>query len=221
MAGFAAQLRELRERAGRPSYRQLAQRAHYSHTALSQAAAGGSLPSLAVTQAFVHACGGDVEEWTARWHQVNRAVRPPSAPAPGPAMPGPARPASRWRAAAGRVPVRVQVAAAAGMAAAACITSVVLLWPVGPATAPGLPGSARLQMESSGLYVRYVVVTNLGTLAGYAYVVNHGDVMVHRSPWPVPPGQSWRYSFNRGLKDGAQICGSIEQGPATCTTVHA
>ena len=50
-------LRELREHAGRPSYRQLAQLAHYSHTALSQAAAGRCLPSLAVTQAFVRACG--------------------------------------------------------------------------------------------------------------------------------------------------------------------
>ena len=225
MAGFAAQLRELREEAGRPSYRQLAQRAHYSHTALSQAAAGGSLPSLAVTQAFVHACGGDMEEWTARWHQVNRVVRPPGEPLfpPAPSMPGPARPVSRWRAAAGRVPVRVQVAAAAGMAAAACITSVVLLWPADPAAAPGLPGSARprLQVESSGLYVRYVVVTNLGTRAGYAYVVNNGDDKTHRSPGAVPPGQSWMYFFNRDLKDGAQICGSIDLGPATCTAVHA
>jgi hypothetical protein len=232
VAGFAAQLRELRERAGRPSYRQLAQRAHYSHTALSQAAAGGSLPSLAVTQAFVRSCDGDEEEWTARWHQVNQAVRPsaeppspsaPSPPAPGPSMPGPARLAYRWRAAAGWVPARVQVAAAAGMAAAACITSVLLLWPAGPPAAPGLPGSARprLQMESSGLYVRYVVVTNLGTGAGYAYVVNNGNDKTHRSPRPVPPGQSWMYFFNRDLKDGAQICGSIDLGPATCTAVHA
>ena len=224
VAGFAAQLRELRERAGRPSYRQLAQRAHYSHTALSQAAAGGSLPSLAVTQAFVHACGGDEEEWTARWHQVNRAARPPdeppSPPAPGPPVPGPARPAPRWRAAAGRVPVRIQVAAAAGLATAACISSAVLLWPAGPA-APDLPGAARLQVESRGLYVRYAVVTNLGTQAGYAYVVNNGDDAVHRSPTPVPPGHSWTYSFARALKDGAQICGYIDLGPETCTAVHA
>ena len=225
LAGFAAQLRELRERAGRPSYRQLAERAHYSHTALSQAAAGGALPSLAVTQAFVHACGGDVDEWTARWCQVNQAVRPlgepPPPPVPDPSIQGPARPASRWRAAASWVPVTVQVAAA--MAAAACITSVVLLWPASPATAPGLPGSARprLQMESSGLYVRYVVVTNLGTRAGYAYVINNGDDKTHRSPRSVPPGQSWMYFFNRDLRDGAQICGSIDLGPATCTAVHA
>ncbi|AGL16137.1 helix-turn-helix domain-containing protein [Actinoplanes sp. N902-109] len=42
---FAAQLRELRERAGRPGYRELARRAHYSVTTLSVAAAGRKLPS--------------------------------------------------------------------------------------------------------------------------------------------------------------------------------
>jgi len=73
VAGFAAQLRELRERAGRPSYRRLAQLTHYSHTALSQAAAGRALPSLAVTQAFVRACGVDVEEWSARWREAARS----------------------------------------------------------------------------------------------------------------------------------------------------
>jgi hypothetical protein len=66
-AGLAAQLRQLREEAGRPSYRQLARSAYYSHSALSQAAAGRVLPSLAVTLAFVEACGGDPQEWTARW----------------------------------------------------------------------------------------------------------------------------------------------------------
>jgi hypothetical protein len=76
-------------------------------------------------------------------------------------------------------------------------------------------------MESSGLYIRYVVVTNLGTRAGYAYVINNGDDKTHRSPRPVPPGQPWMYFFNRDLKDGAQICGSIDLGPATCTAVHA
>src|ERR1044071_7323730 len=73
VADFAVQLRELREHAGRPSYRQLAQLAHYSHTALSQA--------------FVRAGGGDVKEWSARWHKADRAARqpgvPPYSPEPG------------------------------------------------------------------------------------------------------------------------------------------
>lgn len=76
VADLAARLRQLREEAGRPSYRQLARSAYYSHSALSQAAAGRVLPSLAVTLAFVQACGGDRQEWIARWHQAAEAGVP-------------------------------------------------------------------------------------------------------------------------------------------------
>jgi Helix-turn-helix domain len=223
VADFAAQLRELRDRAGHPSYRQLARLAHYSHTALSQAAAGHSLPSLAVTQAFVRACDGNVEEWSARWREVDKVVRSPGEPlgrpVPRPA-PGPARPGSGWRA-AGWLRVKGGVAAA-GIAATTCIAAVAL-WYANSATVTSSAGHAplRLQVESSGLYVRYAAVTNLGTRAGYAYVLNTGAGKVHRSPRPVPPGQSWTYFFDRDLKGGVQICGSIDLGPATCTRVRA
>lgn len=220
VAAFAAQLRELRDRAGRPSYRRLAQLAHYSHTALSQAAAGQSLPSLAVTQAFVRACGGDVEEWSARWREVDQAVRPPGEP-PRPPVQGPVRADSRRQPAAGWLRAKGRIAAAA-IATAACIIAVVL-WITGPAAMTSQPGQAppRLVVESSGLYVRYAVVTNLGTRAGYAYVLNTGSGKAHRSPRPVAPGRSWPYVFNRDLKNGAQICGYIDRGPATCARVHA
>ncbi|MFI2608306.1 hypothetical protein [Kitasatospora sp. NPDC018619] len=64
---FAGDLRALRERAGLPPYRQLALRAHCSAASLSVAAGGRRLPSLAVTLAYVQACGGDVREWRHRW----------------------------------------------------------------------------------------------------------------------------------------------------------
>jgi Helix-turn-helix domain len=67
---FAFELRQLRQRAGAPSYRQLGKRAHYSATALSEAAAGERLPSLAVTMAYVEACGGDRRDWELRWRAV-------------------------------------------------------------------------------------------------------------------------------------------------------
>ncbi|MER6318896.1 hypothetical protein ABT237_34845 [Streptomyces sp. NPDC001581] len=67
---FAADLRKLREAAGRPPYRSLAQRAHYSSTTLSDAAGGHTFPSLAVTLAYVEACQGDRRAWEARWHAV-------------------------------------------------------------------------------------------------------------------------------------------------------
>ena len=90
---FAGDLRSLRERAGRPSYRALAGIAHYSVTALSEAAAGHQLPTLAVTLAYVRACGGDTASWEQRWRSLaadiattdtatNAAIGDPQVPAP-------------------------------------------------------------------------------------------------------------------------------------------
>jgi hypothetical protein len=67
---FAGDLRRLRRSAGSPSYRELGSRANYSAAALSEATAGRRLPSLSLTRAFVRACGGDVEDWTARWRRL-------------------------------------------------------------------------------------------------------------------------------------------------------
>jgi WD40 repeat protein len=64
---FATELRKLRERAGRPSYRELARRANFSVTVLSEAAGGRCLPTLPVVRGYVRACGGDVAEWEQRW----------------------------------------------------------------------------------------------------------------------------------------------------------
>ncbi len=64
---FASELRQLRESAGGPSYRELSRRARYSVTALSEAAGGQTFPSLRVTLAYVKACGGDLGVWRERW----------------------------------------------------------------------------------------------------------------------------------------------------------
>ncbi|MGP4001322.1 nSTAND1 domain-containing NTPase [Streptomyces sp. 8N706] len=65
---FAFELRTLRQEAGAPTYRVMAQRAGYSAAALATAAGGKRLPTLAVTLGYVNACGGDAEEWERRWH---------------------------------------------------------------------------------------------------------------------------------------------------------
>ncbi|GLY43761.1 hypothetical protein Amsp01_097840 [Amycolatopsis sp. NBRC 101858] len=72
---FAADLRRLRESAGNPTYRELGRRAHYSAGTLSEAAGGRKLPSLAVTSAYVRACGGVPGEWEERWHAVAGSAR--------------------------------------------------------------------------------------------------------------------------------------------------
>src|ERR1700693_1851423 len=70
IAEFAHDLRELRNRAGNPSYRELARTALYAPSVLSSAASGHRLPTLAVTLAFVGACGGDRVAWDQRWREI-------------------------------------------------------------------------------------------------------------------------------------------------------
>ncbi|MGW2642259.1 helix-turn-helix domain-containing protein, partial [Streptomyces sp. NPDC001348] len=84
LAAFAHDLRALRHKAGTPSYRQLAARAHFSATALSRAASAHALPSLEVTLAFVAACDGDTRDWEARWHAVHRELNTASPADAGP-----------------------------------------------------------------------------------------------------------------------------------------
>ncbi|MGW0522297.1 nSTAND1 domain-containing NTPase [Crossiella sp. NPDC003009] len=71
---FAYELRRLREKAGNPSYRDLARVVHYSVSTLSEAARGRRLPSLAVTLAYVRACGGREEEWEQRWRELAKEI---------------------------------------------------------------------------------------------------------------------------------------------------
>ncbi|TDV53781.1 WD40 repeat domain-containing protein [Actinophytocola oryzae] len=67
---FAVALRELRARAGGPTYRSLAERTGLSVSTLADAAGGRRLPTFAVAVAYAVACGGDEHEWAARWRTV-------------------------------------------------------------------------------------------------------------------------------------------------------
>ncbi|MDX3310037.1 nSTAND1 domain-containing NTPase [Streptomyces sp. NPDC054884] len=71
---FAHDLRELREAAGRPAYRAMAETAGYAATTLSEAARGERLPSSAVVQGYVVACGADPAEWEQRWQEAAEAA---------------------------------------------------------------------------------------------------------------------------------------------------
>ncbi|WP_121434609.1 NBR1-Ig-like domain-containing protein [Actinomadura pelletieri] len=65
---FAERLRRLRAEAGNPSFRVMAATSRsVSHATLHEAAKGTRFPSWTTTQAFVEACGGDVEEWREHW----------------------------------------------------------------------------------------------------------------------------------------------------------
>ncbi|MEV6948947.1 hypothetical protein AB0N07_44960 [Streptomyces sp. NPDC051172] len=85
---LAHELRELRKAAGSPSYRTMAKAAGFSATALSLAAAGERLPSLAVVQGYARACGGDPAGWELRWKaaeaEANQAPAENSEDVPSP-----------------------------------------------------------------------------------------------------------------------------------------
>jgi WD40 repeat protein len=63
--------------AGTPSYRRLAQRAHYSASTLAEAAQGDRLATLDVVLAYAQACGGDPAEWRLRWSAAAEAAAAP------------------------------------------------------------------------------------------------------------------------------------------------
>jgi hypothetical protein len=123
LSAFAHDLRSLRTKAG-IRYRDMAVATHYSASTLAQAADSKRLPSLAVTLAYVKACGGDAIAWEARWREVSCAevsAAPDAAVPPDPAPAG-TRPRRRpWPvpvAPAGLLVVAVAVATATGSAPA-------------------------------------------------------------------------------------------------------
>lgn len=75
VARFAAELRELRRRAGMPSYRTLEAKVHFSRTTLARATAGQVMPSLEVALALATALGGDRAHWQDRWCQMRAALQ--------------------------------------------------------------------------------------------------------------------------------------------------
>ncbi|WP_329005903.1 helix-turn-helix domain-containing protein [Kribbella sp. NBC_00709] len=74
---FADALQRVRRHAGL-SYRQLADRAHYSHPHLIRATNGKQLPTWEVTAAFLTGCGVPADlmpVWRRRWEQASRDPR--------------------------------------------------------------------------------------------------------------------------------------------------
>jgi hypothetical protein len=77
LAQFAADLRRMRELAGRPTYRAMARAAHRSQTTLSEAAGGRVVPTWETVQAFLDACNvNDTAEWRRRWELLGDAAVP-------------------------------------------------------------------------------------------------------------------------------------------------
>jgi len=90
---FAKELRGLRAEAGNPSFRVMAAKSRtVSHATLHEAAKGTRFPSWLTTEAFVEACGGDVDDWRTRWRE---ALGEPETATPEPRTPETATPEPR------------------------------------------------------------------------------------------------------------------------------
>ncbi|QFU86864.1 NBR1-Ig-like domain-containing protein [Amycolatopsis sp. YIM 10] len=79
LESFMAGLRELRARAGEPSFRKMAAKSGaVSHATLHLTVTGRRLQPWETVREFVRACDGDEEEWRARWLGVHLALSSPT-----------------------------------------------------------------------------------------------------------------------------------------------
>ncbi|MFJ8470330.1 helix-turn-helix domain-containing protein [Kitasatospora sp. NPDC094011] len=75
VAEFAHRLREVRERAGNPTFATMSRRVHRSTTVLSEAAGGVDLPTWATVEAFVEACGeSGAGPWRRDWERARDSL---------------------------------------------------------------------------------------------------------------------------------------------------
>ncbi|HZX03526.1 helix-turn-helix transcriptional regulator [Kribbella sp.] len=75
--GFAAGLQRVRRHAGL-TYRELAERAHYSHPHLIRTTSGKQLPTWEVAAAYLSGCGVPADlmpVWRRRWEEASRDPR--------------------------------------------------------------------------------------------------------------------------------------------------
>ncbi|MQM27274.1 helix-turn-helix domain-containing protein [Glycomyces albidus] len=70
LAEFTGALRELRERAGLPTFRAMSRRTGVSAATLWRAESGDSYPTLLATIAYVEACDGDQQLWEEQHHDL-------------------------------------------------------------------------------------------------------------------------------------------------------
>ncbi|MEV3938728.1 helix-turn-helix domain-containing protein [Glycomyces sp. NPDC049804] len=75
LADFQAALRALRERAGNPSFRQMATRVARHYSTLARVEVPGRIPPRDAVLAYVEACRGDVTLWSRQYRDLRAALR--------------------------------------------------------------------------------------------------------------------------------------------------
>ena len=75
LADFQAALWALRERAGNPSFRQMATRVVQHYSTLARVEVPGRIPPRNAVLAYVEACRGDVTWWSRQYRDLRGALR--------------------------------------------------------------------------------------------------------------------------------------------------
>ncbi|GII77126.1 hypothetical protein Sru01_21080 [Sphaerisporangium rufum] len=180
-AAFADRLWDLKERAGDPSFAEMAGRlgAAASKSSLAAAARGQVLPSWETTWEFVRVLaagrlGQDAEEvereWRARWEAARDALRPPDQAGTATGRDGAAgEPARRPRRVAA---IAAAAAALAGGTAAVLVATSRPDTPAGPPTPPARDDSTferdvtypdGSEVAAGGMFVKKWLIRNTGT----------------------------------------------------------
>ncbi|HEX3757961.1 MAG TPA: hypothetical protein VHW23_04625 [Kofleriaceae bacterium] len=88
------------------------------------------------------------------------------------------------------------------------------------ASAKGCHGTTCIYVNGSGLRVNYATVFNRS-----GKVVGHGKISstYDGATWTGPvlyKGGAWRFDYNRIMRNGNKVCGSIEGMDVACVTIH-
>ncbi|HEY2764609.1 MAG TPA: hypothetical protein VGJ13_11435 [Pseudonocardiaceae bacterium] len=87
-------------------------------------------------------------------------------------------------------------------------------------SATGCHGQTCLFVNGKGLRVNYATVTNRGSRSGRANISSTYD----GGTWTGPvlyKNQSWRHDYNRIMRNGNKVCGSIAGLDVACVTIHS
>lgn len=238
LAAFAAGLRQLHVRAGRPSLRRIARAAGFPARSFRASMRGGQLPPLDVTLALVESCGGDLAAWGQRWREASEASAPGEEPLPDHEHAAP----SRLRAAASHAVVggwRGRARWTAGtlgvIVALAAIPTAILLSAAGGHNAPPRSGSNAVPPPTSPVAAprpgaRSRVTPGHGPSSGTRVTPGHGPSSGHASgKRPGPTGVTATAGNARStvswtppaFLNGASVNGytaTASPGGETCTT---
>lgn len=76
LGDWATRFRDLRDSRGKPTYREMAKKCHFSHSTLAEATAGKIFPAWEVAEAFVTVLGAvdELPEWRQFWLETEQAI---------------------------------------------------------------------------------------------------------------------------------------------------